>query len=73
MIVILILVIGFFCAMLYEIWVIERNKEDILTLYSFLNFEEIKEVYDACDKYMNSLNRGSILQDLNIDKSHLEE
>ncbi len=59
--------------MLYEIWIIERNKVDILTLYSFLNFEEIKEVYDACDKYMSSLNRGSILKDLQIDNSQAED
>jgi hypothetical protein len=69
MVVILVLVFGFFISMLYEIWIIERNKVDILTLYSFLQFEEIKDVYDACDKYMSSLNRGSLLQDLQMDKS----
>ncbi len=73
MVVILILVFGFFCGMLYEIWIIERNKVDILTLYSFLHFEEIREVYDACDKYMSGLNRGSMLQDLQINKSQVEE
>ncbi len=59
--------------MLYEIWIIERNKVDILTLYSFLHFEEIREVYDACDKYMSGLNRGSILQDVQVDKSQAED
>jgi hypothetical protein len=47
--------------MLYEIWVIERNKVEILTLYSYLHFQEIKDVYSACDRYMANLNRGSLL------------
>lgn len=64
MIISAILVVGFFLSMLYEIWIIERNKVEILTLYSYLNFNEIKEVYGTCDKFMSNLNRGSLMQDL---------
>ena len=67
MIIVLVLTIAFFSAMLYEIWVIERNKVEILTLYSYLHFQEIKDVYSACDQYMSNLNRGSLLQDLQLD------
>lgn len=49
MIIVLVLTIAIFSSMLYEIWVIERNKAEILTLYSYLNFQEIKDVYSACD------------------------
>ena len=73
MIIVLVLTIAFFSSMLYEIWVIERNKAEILTLYSYLNFQEIKDVYSACDLYMSNLNRGSLLQDLQIDQTHMEE
>jgi len=66
MIVAIILIIGFFLSMLYEIWIIERNKVEILTLYSYLNFNEIKEVYSTCDKFMSNLNRGSLMQDLSF-------
>jgi hypothetical protein len=67
MIIVLVIIFSFFCAMLYEIWIIERNKVEILTLYSFLRFQEIEEVYFACEKYMQGLNRGSLLQDLQLD------
>ena len=73
MIIVLVLTLCFFSAMLYEIWIIERNKVEILTLYSYLHFQEIKDVYSACDQYMSNLNRGSLLQDLQLDQSHLEE
>ena len=73
MIVVLVLTCGFFSAMLYEIWIIERNKVEILTLYSYLHFQEIKDVYSACDQYMTNLNRGSLLQDLQLDQTHLDE
>jgi len=63
MVVAIILILGFFFSMLYEIWIIETNKVEILTLYSYLDFKEIKEVYSACDKFMSNLNRGSLLQE----------
>jgi galactose-1-phosphate uridylyltransferase len=73
MIIVLVLTCAFFSAMLYEIWIIERNKVEILSLYSYLHFQEIKDVYSACDQYMANLNRGSLLQDLQPDQTHLEE
>jgi galactose-1-phosphate uridylyltransferase len=73
MIIVLVLTCAFFAAMLYEICVIERNKVEILTLYSYLHFQEIKDVYSACDQYMTNLNRGSLLQDLQLDQTHLDE
>ena len=73
MIVVIIVISVFFISMLYEIWIIERNKVEILTLYSFLHFQEIKDVYQACDNYMTSLNQGSLLKDLKMDKSQVEE
>ena len=66
MLVVIAIIIGFFAAMLYEIWIIERNKVEIMTLYSYLHFQEIKDVYSACDKFMSNLNRGSLLQDLQV-------
>jgi|LauGreDrversion4_2_1035121.scaffolds.fasta_scaffold525853_1 hypothetical protein len=64
MIVAIILILGFFFSMLYEIWIIETNKVEILTLYSYLEFKEIKEVYTTCDKFMSNLNRGSLMQEI---------
>jgi hypothetical protein len=38
MIVVLVVISVFFISMLYEIRIIERNKVEILTLYSYLHF-----------------------------------
>lgn len=60
--------------MVYEIWVIERNKVEILTLYSYLSLEEIKDVYTVCETYLVNLNRGSILNELSLDRtSHVDD
>lgn len=40
---------------LYEIWVNEKNKADILSLYALLKIPEIKVVYDKCDVYLDNL------------------
>jgi hypothetical protein len=40
---------------LYEIWVNEKNKADILSLYSLLKIPEIKVIYDRCDYYLDNL------------------
>lgn len=37
------------------IWLNERNKADILSLYALLRMRDIKKVYDKCDKYLDSL------------------
>ena len=38
MLIVIVIIFGFFAAMLYEIWIIERNKVEIMTLYSYLHF-----------------------------------
>ena len=38
MFIVIAIIFGFFAAMLYEIWIIERNKVEIMTLYSYLHF-----------------------------------
>lgn len=40
---------------LYEIWINEKNKADILSLYALLKPPEIKIVYDKCDVYLDNL------------------
>jgi hypothetical protein len=45
LIVVIFLSLGFTGLVFYEIWVIERNRDEILTLYSYLNLIEIREVY----------------------------
>jgi hypothetical protein len=73
MFIVLIIILGFFFSVLYEIWFIERNKVEILTLYSFLHFSEIKDVCSACERYLKCLERGSLLKDLGMDKSVIDE
>jgi hypothetical protein len=45
MIVVMILTLGYSGSVFYEIWVIDHNKEEILTLYSYLRLSEIREVF----------------------------
>jgi hypothetical protein len=45
LIVVIFLCLSFTGLVFYEIWVIERNRDEILILYSYLNLIEIKEVY----------------------------
>lgn len=37
-----------FGTVLYQIWMIDRNKGEILSLYALLQMKEITEVYDSC-------------------------
>lgn len=62
----IIVTIGFIGAVFYVIWVIERNKVEILTLYSYLHLNEIREVYHASSKYMSNLNHGSLLKTVKL-------
>jgi len=65
--VIIIMILGLlistvsFGVVLYQVWMIDRNKAEILSLYALLQMKEITEVYDACTEYMDMLNQGSIL------------
>jgi hypothetical protein len=44
MIVAIVIVIGFFSSVIYSIWLVEENKADILSLYSFLTLDDIEQV-----------------------------
>lgn len=39
----------------HHIWVMEKVKGDILSLFALLNLKEIKRVFDDCDKYIDKL------------------
>jgi hypothetical protein len=41
---------------LYQVWVIEKNKAEILSLYALLNMREIYQVYAKSQQYMDNLN-----------------
>ena len=45
----------------YQVWVIEHNKAEILSLYALLTMPEINLVYVWCDRFMQKLNTGSII------------
>ena len=40
---------------LYQIWVIDRNKKDILSLYSKLRMDQVKSVFEKCEEYLENL------------------
>lgn len=40
---------------LRHIWLNERNKASILSLYALLRMRDIKKVFDKCDQYLDSL------------------
>ncbi len=48
--------------LLQQIYVIELNKAEILSLYALLSITEIQNVYNECDTYMFILDEGSILK-----------
>ncbi len=43
---------------LYQIFQIERNKAEILSLYVLLSLKEIFKVYSKCQQYMDNLNEA---------------
>ena len=48
--------------LLYQIYVIDLNKAEILSLYALLQLAEIQNVYNECDGYMQMLDEASILK-----------
>jgi len=48
----------------YQVWVIEHNKAEILSLYALLGMDEISDVFGTCDRYMSKLNMNSIVKTL---------
>jgi|LauGreDrversion4_2_1035121.scaffolds.fasta_scaffold977178_2 hypothetical protein len=41
---------------LYQVWMIEQNKAEILSLYALLNMREIYKVFAKSVQYMENLN-----------------
>ncbi len=41
---------------LYQVWIIEQNKAEILSLYALLNMREIYKVFAKSVQYMENLN-----------------
>jgi hypothetical protein len=64
-----ILIIGIFVtavsilSLLYQIYMIEINKAEILSLYALLQMNEITKVYQESNNYMEILNQGSMIND----------
>lgn len=54
-----IITIASFAVILYQVWMIDQNKAEILSLYALLEMNEINIVYQACSEHMTSLSRGS--------------
>ena len=48
--------------LLYQIYMIEINKAEILSLYALLQMNEITKVYHECNSYMEILDEGSLVK-----------
>ena len=55
-------------SLLYQIYVIELNKAEILSLYALLQMTEIVKVYHECCSYMEILDEGSLVKAINTSK-----
>lgn len=55
-------------SLLYQIYVIELNKAEILSLYALLQMTEIVKVYHECCSYMEILDEGSLVKAINSSK-----
>ncbi|TNV87853.1 hypothetical protein FGO68_gene5771 [Halteria grandinella] len=62
-----------FGTVLYQVWVIERNKAKILSLYALLSMTEISQVYQACEQFMDRLNQGSVIMHLSFQRKCVKE
>lgn len=49
-----------FGAVFYQLWVIEKNKAKIISLYALLPMTEINKVHNSCENYLEILNEGSL-------------
>jgi hypothetical protein len=47
-------------AIFYQIWVIERNKGEILSLYAYLTIKDIGKVYNKCIDFMGHLDENKL-------------
>ena len=74
----MILIVGTFVtcvsilSLLYQIYMIELNKAEILSLYALLQMAEIAKVYHECCSYMEILDEGSLVKAINSTK-HQDE
>ncbi len=48
--------------LLQQIYTIELDKAEILSLYALLSFSEIQKVFYECDDYMQILEEGSVVR-----------
>jgi uncharacterized membrane protein len=48
-------------SIIYQVWLIERNKVHILCLYTHLQMTEIDTVFNSCMYFMDQLNSGSLI------------
>lgn len=55
-----IITIASFAVILYQVWMIDQNKAEILSLYALLEMNEINIVYQACSDHMTNLTKGSL-------------
>jgi hypothetical protein len=55
-------------SLLYQIYAIELNKAEILSLYALLQMAEIVKVYHECCSYMEILDEGSLVKAINSSK-----
>lgn len=74
-----ILIIGTFVTgasivtLLYQLYVIELNKAEILSLYALLHMNEITKVYRECDQFMEILDEGSLIAQLGGNKAEQQD
>lgn len=48
-------------SVLYQIFSIERNKAEILSLYALLSMKEIATVFKQCYEFMNTLDDAKLM------------
>ena len=39
----------------------DQNKARILSLFAGIDLEEVKQIYDNCDSYLDFLSRGGLI------------
>lgn len=42
----------------------ERSKQDIMSIFSLLSTQDVKDVYDTCDKYIERFDDGAEYKEL---------
>lgn len=55
-----------FGTLFHQLWTIERNKAEILSLYALIPLPDIEKVYNSCDIFIETLNVGSLTSQLTL-------